>query len=159
MTKEYMAIGMSDDPDNFISQNKKKLIINPEFELNHYGIIGMKWGQKRIQKAAVKAATARINRDPNAKKYTAKEQKLRSKFNKTYRDPNLREYVKKESTKKAVGKSLVFGTYGAMKYDAARANGATKGKAALKGTLAMFGNAAVGGAMQGVGGITNRHRK
>ena len=69
-----------------------------------------------------------------AKKYEARAKKIEQKHKdrtsvKTY------NRVKNTSTAKLIGESMVLGTYGALKYNQARASGMTRGKSIVTGLL------------------------
>lgn len=72
-----------------------------------------------------------------SKAITAKHEKLAGK--ETYKR------VSKASGGKTVAQALIFGTYGAVKYNQARTRGASRGKAAVEGLLYQAGNAATSG--------------
>ena len=72
-----------------------------------------------------------------SKTITAKHEKLAGK--ETYKR------VSNTSGGKTVAQALVFGTYGAVKYNQARAKGVSRGKAAVEGLLYQAGNFATGG--------------
>lgn len=104
--------------------------------LAHYGVLGMKWGVHRARKNQQKAAKARAKGNTEAaNKYAAKAKKIEQKHvartdRKTY------NRVKNTSAAKLYGESLVLGTYGALKYNQARASGVSRGKSIIDG-LAM----------------------
>lgn len=104
--------------------------------LAHYGVLGMKWGVHRARKNQQKAAKARAKGNTEAaNKYAAKAKKIEQKHvDRTDRKTYNR--VKNTSAAKLYGQSLVLGTYGALKYNQARANGGTRGQSIIEG-LAM----------------------
>lgn len=135
-------------------------------ELMHYGVLGMKWGQHRARKNYEKARMHRTyaaDYDPKdlrisvsdkqrakmrkvrsseltkAAKYEAKAKRIESKH-KDRAGTKAYNRVKNQSTGKLVVKSMLMGTYGALKYEQARARNATKGQAALQGILYNVGN-------------------
>ena len=103
--------------------------------LMHYGVLGMKWGVHRAKKNQEKAASARkAGNKAAAKKYEAKAKKLESKHT-ARTNRRTYDYIKKQSALKLFGESTVIGTYGALKYNEARAAGASTGKALVKGIV------------------------
>lgn len=140
--------------------------------LAHYGVLGMKWGVRRARKASEKAAMYRIQaNDYKVSDSTTKlSSKQKSKMNATrskllakstkYANKAARitakhkayagtayNYTKNQSTGKAYVKSILFSGYGALKYNQARATGASRGKAALEGTLYGYANGFTYGAL------------
>lgn len=129
--------------------------------LAHYGVIGMKWGVRRAEKNKEKARMhkrfaddynprksltklsdrekARMSKNrakelAKAKKYETRAKKIEQK----HKDrTSVRTYdrVKNTSTAKLIGESMVLGTYGALKYNQARASGMKRGMSILTGLL------------------------
>lgn len=113
--------------------------------LAHYGVLGMKWGVHRAKVNQTKAANARAKGDAEkAAKYANKAKNIEQKHidrtnRKTYNK------VKNTSTAELVGQSLVFGTYGALKYNQALASGMDRGESILTGILGSGVNTVTGG--------------
>ena len=145
-----------------------------EDELYHYGVLGMKWGQHRVRRNEEKAKLSRQSakewdemaryakqrgQTSKAEKYTRnayedradstkyanKARQIKAKHEKLAGGKAAYEYTKKQSTGKALVKSYLFGTYGAMKYNEARSKGVTRGRAAVDGVLYGIGNSATSG--------------
>lgn len=130
--------------------------------LMHYGVLGMKWGQRRARKYAEKAKTARdsakewdeISRHAkqggktqkeidsykkharkdraNAKKYSKKSKKIES-YHRSMAGDKTYDLVKAKRTSTLVSESYILGTYGALKYNQALAAGKSIGKSFISG--------------------------
>ena len=124
-------------------------------ELYHYGVLGMKWGVRRANKMAIKSSKlsskAKSYSDKGntekAKALSAKANQLKSKSTaKIKRHTELAggsksfNRVKDQKLAKTLGQSVVFGTYGALKYNEARAKNESRGRAAVKAFLYGYGN-------------------
>lgn len=113
--------------------------------LAHYGVLGMKWGQRRAAHYANKvkkyASKDRVKSDKYANKSKQIEQKHidRAGSKETY------NRVKNQSTAKLLGKSMVIGTYGTLNYERARANGYSRGRSFLAGYSSEVLNNITGG--------------
>lgn len=64
--------------------------------------------------------------------------------------------VAKMSTGKAIGQSMLLGSYGALKYNEAKARGESKGRAAVEGVLYNAANTATSGLLSAGKYIDNR---
>lgn len=114
--------------------------------LYHYGVLGMKWGQRRVRINTEKAAKAKRSGDTaSANKFSNKAKKIEAKHrgragNKAY------DRVKATSTGKLYLQSMALGTYGTLKYHQAKAKGNSTGKAIVKGLLGYGANQLTRGA-------------
>lgn len=106
--------------------------------LIHYGVLGMKWGQRRARIASEKASKySSKGKTSKAAKYSEKATRISSKH-KRLGGTAAYNRVKNTSTGKAIVQSSLMSTYGALKYNEARGKGASRGKALVKGII--YGN-------------------
>lgn len=124
--------------------------------LMHYGVLGMKWGQRRARKASVKASKLSAKgKTEKASKYSAKSSKI-EKYHREMGGSKTYDRVKTTSTGKALAQSMLMGTYDALKYQKARASGTSRGKAAVNGYLHGLANTATSGYLSIVEPRANR---
>lgn len=118
--------------------------------LAHYGVMGMRWGVRHDDKYKAKKAGIKSSIKAKVKsgQMTRKEGKasMRSQIDKAKVDTANRLYsgnskeanrrIQTRSTAKTLGLSSLMGSYGTMQYDRSRAEGAGRGKSAVRGVLA-----------------------
>ena len=130
--------------------------------LQHYGVLGMKWGQHRYRLNMEKAKYAR-NSAKEGDKTAAQKNKLleyaKQRENKAYKirakDERLSSgkstynYTAKEGIGKSVVKAMLLGgSYGALKYNKARGKGSGRASSAGHAIVASILNSATLGAAQ-----------
>lgn len=117
-------------------------------ELMHYGVLGMRWGVRRAQNKLAKAKQLRSKgQTAKAQRLEAKAKKSLAKHERYSGGKKVVNYTKNESLGKTLVKSYLMGTYGALKYNEARAKGADRGKAAVDAVLISNMNTSLGGLM------------
>lgn len=104
-----------------------------ESYLQHYGVLGMRWGIRKAKRYERKAAETN-NRD-KAEKYMAKSRKLTAKHTRRAGGKHVVDYTRSQSMGKTLVKSLLAGTYGTLRYNELRANDVRRG-AAIVGAIA-----------------------
>lgn len=113
--------------------------------LEHYGVLGMKWGIRRARKNKQKADQARARGDTeSAAKYSNRARAIEQKH-KDRAGSDTYNRVKNMSNAKAVGQSLVFGTYGALKYNQARSAGSGRLRSAAEAIIYLNADILSGG--------------
>lgn len=132
--------------NNYILTADGKLHTVTDDALCHYGVIGMKWGIRRSRKFAEKAKKAKTSEA--RKKYQDKSDKIAAYHERMSGGKNVMNRVKSISTGKAIAQSLVFGTYGAVKYNAARSKNLSRGRAAAEAAAYQAGNYLTTGILQ-----------
>lgn len=152
--------------------------------LMHYGVLGMKWGQRRARKYAEKAKNMR-SRAKNydignhqgaltpkqatkmknnktkllnkSEKYKNKSKKIES-YHRSIAGDKTYDLVKAQSTLALIGQSNMFGTYGALKFNQAIAAGQSGGKVIVKSFANNYLNALTLGAASVVEPRLNRKK-
>jgi hypothetical protein len=138
-------------------------------ELQHYGVLGMKWGIKRarIKQAKQQYKKARDKASDKADIQKAKDNYKKAKndrsndaaiANKLYskQSKEANKIVARMSTGNAIAQSMLLGSYGALKYNEARAAGASNGRAIVNGLIGNFMNANLAGVPSAMKYLDNR---
>ena len=111
-------------------------ILTNDGELKHYGVIGMKWGQRKAQKAGTsytykshgqkkwEKKLAKAKGTPDNEKALSKA-KTKLEFYKK-RDENRQSYTQKTTAGKSVARGLLMGPFGTGNYNRLRAAGMGK---------------------------------
>ena len=114
---------------------------------------------KVSDKQKAKLTTKRNASLAKAKKYSTKAKSIEAKNKALAGGTRAYNYTKKQSVGKALVKSYIFGSgYGALKYNQARSEGASRGKAAVQGMLYGIGNQLSVGALSVVEPRLNRKK-
>lgn len=133
-----------------------------EDTLEHFGVLGMRWGIRhdRRVKAAKKLYKIRrktikkdktLTKAQKQKKITASREEWMKEREKaanrlySFNDRETNRRVARMTSRGAIGKSLLMGSYGALKYTDSRAHGAGKFMSYIRGSNAQEHNDAVGG--------------
>ena len=111
----------------------------------HYGVLGMKWGQRRAAKYAKKAAKAqRRGKTTEAREYSRQSKQIES-YHRKMGGSKTYDRVKNQSTLKLVGKSYLLGTYGTLKYEQAKSANKTTGRSLVNAVAHETANRFTGG--------------
>lgn len=119
-----------------------------ENELMHYGVLGMKWGVHRSRthaKMAKKLHSMATKEKKNGNKEKANTIERISKMHNQRSEQLIKKHkdlageafdrVKNQRLGKTVAQSIMFGTYGALKYNQAMAKDNGKAKSVVNGLL------------------------
>lgn len=109
-------------------------------ELKHYGILGMRWGVRRARNSLEKAK--QLRKQGRKKEATKLETKAKNRLAKHERLAGKKtiDYTMRQSLGKSVAKSLLLGTYGALRYDQMRSEDINRGLSAAVGVLGSVAN-------------------
>lgn len=103
------------------------------------------YSAKRKAKKYEAKAKAAMNKGSAKTAKAIEKNEARLKKHEALAGKDTIDRVKAQSTGKTLAQSYVFGSYGALKYNQARAAGAGRGKAAVDATLNAYANAFTGG--------------
>lgn len=119
---------------------------NDNYEIQHYGVLGMKWGIRRSRKQLEAAAAARAKGDTKQAKELEKKSKQTLQKHISRTSKATVDKVSNTSTGKLVVESLLAGTYGALVYNQMRSDKKNSRLLAIGGALvADFADAFTGG--------------
>ena len=120
--------------------------------IKHYGVLGMKWGHhrynsmiKKSNKLRTKNKIAESNKLKSIAELYKQGQIAKSGGKKAY------DYGTKQGIVKALIKSQLIGTYGALKYNQFRTKGNGRAKSFVLGAINEAGNALSGGLLSVIG--------
>ena len=127
-------------------------------ELYHYGVLGMKWGVHRSKvhsRKSEKFKNKALKAKQSGKTEKAKKMEFRAKQQSTTASALLKKHKKlagsafnrlnNQSVGKTLVQSVVIGSYGALKYNQARAKNVGRAQSLINGVLNQIGNMATGG--------------
>ena len=98
--------------------------------LQHYGVLGMKWGIRRARKNRDKASEYRKRGEKEtAERYEKKAARIEQKHRNRAGSDKVYDSIKSSSTKKLIGQSFVMGTYGTLNYHRLRSKDVKRGYA------------------------------
>ena len=120
-------------------------------ELVHYGVIGMKWGQRRARSYQKKITSTRAK----GKKDDKYQEKITKIKNKEKNFGGAAKRVEKMSALDTVLKASLLGTYGTVKYEQSRA----EGKARVDSVMNSIGYSAVNSLTSGLYSFAEARRK
>ena len=119
--------------------------------LMHYGVLGMKWGQRKAAKYAAKASKAqRRGNTAKAREYSKKSKFLTEKHTGRAGSQAVYKRIQSQSTARLVGKSLLMGTYGTLNYERVRSRGAGKGESFVAGLGSTLASNYLTGGLAGI---------
>lgn len=104
---------------------------NDNYEIQHYGVLGMKWGIRRSRKQLEAAAAARAKGNTKQAKELEKKSKQTLQKHISRTSKATVDKVSNTSTGKLVAESLLTGTYGALVYNQMRADKKTSRLSAI----------------------------
>ena len=125
--------------------------------MQHYGVLGMRWGHHRYKVNMRKASKARQRAKGAIDSYTkdkytsyankreAKASKIKAKHERLAGGKASYDYTTQQSMGKTILKSMIMGTYGTLKYNQSRAKGKDAVSAYGKSIVSNLLNVATGG--------------
>ena len=109
--------------------------------LAHYGVLGMKWGQRRVRVNQAKAKRAKaLGNKEDYSKYSAKANRIKQKHIRLSGGKKAYDYTKNDSLGKSLVKSVLLTTYGTMKYNEFRSKNQSRKEAGIKAIGYGLGN-------------------
>ena len=142
---------------------KERRAANREYEKAFNKAAYTWFGKEKRAAANQKAAEAMARSIEADRKYKAtykkaKEQAAKDMYEKKGYDKGTVERVAKMSAGKAVGESILMGSYGALKYNQTKAEGRSTGRAVVRAIVASNVDFSTGRIASTVDGMATKHR-
>lgn len=127
-------------------------------ELKHFGVVGMKWGVRRsleVKGAKASARSSGASKSKRSEMIKEAGSKAAARLYPTI-DKAVRDRVVNMSTAKTFAQSYLMGSFGALKYNTARAAGTGRGESAARGLLMGVLNGVSYNGVSALSGVNNR---
>ena len=114
--------------------------------IQHYGVLGMKWGQHRYKSMIKKSKNLASNgKNREAKKLRTKAEAYKNVTTTMSGGKKTYDYVAKQKMGKTLVKSMIMGSYGSLKYNQLRVKGQGRAKSFAFGAISNLGSVLTAG--------------